>query len=515
MHWGCVDPALLAAVVHFSLFGALLGCLTGVAPGVHVNTLCLVLTSSLPVLLPVVDSAAALHGAEGAPLLVACIIMAAATSHSFLDFLPSTFLGAPDEEGVISALPGHRLLLQGRGLEAVAQAAAGSLIGGALAVTLCVPLLFVLGPPLSLYGAVDSLAPAVVVAATVLLVLSEKDGRVRAEIRVTRCAQAPSALSLVRPVPVDGEPVRMRGLIERSWRGCWIATPTGRWRLRGRCAGNVVEGVWEVRRVLWRGRSVALSLQAVSGLLGLVVMDRQLPLSDAFVGLDLSLMFPLLTGLFGVPALLSSSKGSIPEQDGVAGGPWVAPGVVGALAGVTVGWYPGITSTTGVILATSLRKRSRDDPARFITMASAVGTASAVFGVLALAVASKGRSGALLAVKEVMVTDLGAEQFSMLLIAVLVGCAVGHAALVRLGRLFTRKVAKVNVPRLNRTLLIMLVVLVIAFTGLPGLIVLAVATVLGLVPPAMGIGRVYLTGCLLLPTMLGVFGLRDELLALL
>ena len=32
-----------------------------------------------------------------------------AITHTFLDILPSTFLGAPNEENAISALPAHRL----------------------------------------------------------------------------------------------------------------------------------------------------------------------------------------------------------------------------------------------------------------------------------------------------------------------------------------------------------------------------------------------------------------------
>ena len=36
-----------------------------------------------------------------------------AITHTFIDFIPSIFLGAPDEDSVLSILPGHKLLLKG------------------------------------------------------------------------------------------------------------------------------------------------------------------------------------------------------------------------------------------------------------------------------------------------------------------------------------------------------------------------------------------------------------------
>jgi putative membrane protein len=506
-----VDLALLVALAYFSAFGALLGALTGITPGVHVNTLCLVLLSSLPAILPVASCAALWIGAsaESVPFLMACLIVSAAVSHSFLDFLPSIFLGAPDEDEAVSALPGHRLLLQGRGLEAVAHAAHGSLVGGSVAVLLSVFLYFVLGPPLNLYTFVDSFAPVAVVSAILLMVLSERKGTARAEVTVESYDRIPPSLDLARPVPVDGAKAVLQGRVEKDLLGAVIVTATGRWRLRGHVhSGTVrVEGHWRVRACRARGRALAALLILLSGLLGLTVMDGALPFEE-LSGLDLGLMFPLLTGLFGLPSLLASGQGGVPAQEEPVLRPRTSSGVLGALAGAAVGWFPGITSTAGVVLLTSLDRRS-DDPARFITMVSAVGTASAAFGLLALAVAFKGRSGALLAVKEVLGGDaLPFDQFPGLLLSVLIGCAIGYLLLLRLGRAFAQRVPRANVPLLNRTLLIMLVALVAAFTGVPGLIVLGTATLLGLVPTSLGVARIHLTGCLLLPVLMYLFGLR-------
>jgi TctA family transporter len=45
-------------------------------------------------------------------------------------------------------------------------------------------------------------------------------------------------------------------------------------------------------------------------------------------------------------------------------------------------------------------------------------------------------------------------------------------------------------------------------TGIPGLLLLVAATLIGLIPPRIGTDRVHLTGCLLVPITLYFFGLE-------
>ncbi len=97
------------------LVGALLGTFTGVTPGIHVNTI-----GELGVTNPVV-------------------LFSMGLVHTFLDVVPSTFLGIPDEGTALSVLPAHRLALRGRAMEVVRI----SLWASALAVIFFIPLSFV------------------------------------------------------------------------------------------------------------------------------------------------------------------------------------------------------------------------------------------------------------------------------------------------------------------------------------------------------------------------------------
>jgi putative membrane protein len=99
-----------------SVIGCLLGVFTGVTPGIHVNTICLLGLSVYPLL-----------GLDATSFAVAMISMA--VTHTFLDFIPAIFVGVPEEETALSVLPAHKMVLEGKAYEAVKITAYGSLLG--------------------------------------------------------------------------------------------------------------------------------------------------------------------------------------------------------------------------------------------------------------------------------------------------------------------------------------------------------------------------------------------------
>ncbi|HIH11304.1 TPA: hypothetical protein HA241_03880 [Candidatus Woesearchaeota archaeon] len=102
-----------------------IGIFTGLTPGIHVNLVSVLVVTSSPLLLQFTS-----------PPILAVFIIALALTHTFLDTLPSIYLGAPDEAKVLSVLPGHRMLLQGQGHAAVIYTLIGSLGSVVLGVAL-------------------------------------------------------------------------------------------------------------------------------------------------------------------------------------------------------------------------------------------------------------------------------------------------------------------------------------------------------------------------------------------
>ncbi|MFA5269458.1 MAG: tripartite tricarboxylate transporter permease [Methanoregula sp.] len=121
------------------LLGVILGTLSGIIPGVHVNTLAGVLLSLQAVLLSVLG-----------PVALAGTLFAALITHTFVDAVPSTFLGIPEADTSLAVLPAHALCLEGNGEEAVRIAALGSACAMVISVPVSV-LCFLLLPALQPY----------------------------------------------------------------------------------------------------------------------------------------------------------------------------------------------------------------------------------------------------------------------------------------------------------------------------------------------------------------------------
>ncbi len=110
--------------------GIILGAISGLTPGLHVNNFAAMLLATSSVLMSL----------SLAPYHVASIILAAAISQTFFDAIPAIFVGAPDSETILTVLPGHRMMLEGRGIEAVRLSAIGSAGSVIAALVLVFPL---------------------------------------------------------------------------------------------------------------------------------------------------------------------------------------------------------------------------------------------------------------------------------------------------------------------------------------------------------------------------------------
>lgn len=109
---------ILIAIIITLIIGIIVGVFTGLTPGIHINMVAALVLVSSPFLLRYFSA-----------LSLGVFIIAVGITHTFLDALPSIFLGAPDESTALGVLPGHRYLLRGNGLMAVKLFSIGSFLG--------------------------------------------------------------------------------------------------------------------------------------------------------------------------------------------------------------------------------------------------------------------------------------------------------------------------------------------------------------------------------------------------
>ena len=463
-------PILVLAVAVFTLLGVAAGVVTGLAPGLHVNNVALLLLASRAAFEALVLAAFPSAGPEELIAILSSFVMGAVVGHSFLDFVPSVYLGAPEEKTALSVLPGHRLLLAGEGHVAVRLAARGGIAGVAAAVALLLPLRLFLGSPVDAYERAKGFIAFLLVGIASLLILSER---------------------------------------ARS-----VKTRTGEERRTG--SRN-------------RQRGIAALLFVAAGLLGYAVLDTNLltawnwfPFGRSSADLGTLILFPLFTGLFGFATLLlsSSSRSVVPPQDLSAesrvAGRSVARGVLsGSVAGALVSWLPGLSSGAATALA-QLLSRGRGEGAspqslrEFMVALGSVSTATAVFTVAVLFIIDRARSGAAVAIRELNAGPVApwepATQMPALLVTLLVSAIVAalvaYPVTIACSRLAARRIHRVRYDLLARGVLAILAVLILVLAGAAGLMIAVVAGVLGLVPPLAGVKRVHLMGSLIVPVVL-------------
>ena len=116
---------LVLELLIFTLAGVAVGTFAGIIPGLHINNL-------LPAILPL---AAVID-----PFNVAILISSIAITQNFVSYVTSIFVGAPDEDTALTVLPGHRLLMEGRGFEAIKLTA----VSGLATLFISIALLFLL-----------------------------------------------------------------------------------------------------------------------------------------------------------------------------------------------------------------------------------------------------------------------------------------------------------------------------------------------------------------------------------
>ncbi|MEM3452408.1 MAG: tripartite tricarboxylate transporter permease [Candidatus Hadarchaeum sp.] len=139
----------------YVMAGVALGTLTGLILGLHVNNL-------TPILIAL---------AAGASREMVALIVAMSITNAFISYIPSTFLAAPEEGTELSVLPAHRLLLEGRGYQAIRLSATGCLGGVMLSAALALPFMPALGP---IYDLIKPLMHWLLLAVTGVMISLER-----------------------------------------------------------------------------------------------------------------------------------------------------------------------------------------------------------------------------------------------------------------------------------------------------------------------------------------------------
>jgi len=389
---------LLLAII----IGILCGIVTGLTPGIHINLISVLIVSMSSILLEYTSA-----------LFLATIIISMGVTHTFLDSIPSIFLGAPDTDTVMAVLPGHKLLFQGLGWDAVRLTVIGSL----LCLILCIAII-----PL---------------------------------------------LALVFPILYN---------LMKNYIGYLLIVMVGFIILK------------DSKRI-W-----AIVIFIFSGILGLIVLNSDISQP----------LFPMLSGMFGISALLISlfQKVEVPTQIAteyikIGKGEYMQSLVGGVFSGSFVALFPGIGAAQAAAMSTVFFKVKEYG---YLILVGGINTVNFIIALVTVYTLDKARNGAIVAVMEIITNIDLARLITFAAIALIVG-GIATILTLKIAKLFAFMIEEINYNMISGFILLFIIGLAFYFSGFIGLLVLFISTALGIIPQITGACRSNAMGCLLLPVI--------------
>ncbi len=388
--------------------GCLAGVVTGLTPGLHINLVALMLFSVSPILLGYTNVVA-----------VASFIIAMSITHTFTDFISATYLGAPADDTALAVLPAHRLLLEGRGHEAIRLTVIGSLL--CLIITIALSPLLIAVVPL-IFESLKNYVGWILLGVIILMIFREAT------------------------------------LDKKFW---------------------------------------AFAVVALSGILGLIVFNMP-NLKDP--------LLPMLSGLFGVSVLLLSltQEVSLPVQRATEAVKVKLSDMLKALgsgvfSGSLVSIFPGLGPAQAAVLASQLVGKL--EVYGYLILVGGINTVSMILSLITLFTIEKARNGSIIVVQQLL-QNIGADVLMLFFSVALVAGSIATFLTLKVSRIFSKIMNKVNYSLLSSIIITFIAAMVLYFSGLIGILILVVATLIGLVPNITQVSRSASMACLLMPIIL-------------
>jgi len=396
-------PQLLLAII----LGLTAGTITGIIPGIHINLIAILLLSISATLLNLTT-----------PLTLVIFITAMAITHTFVDYIPSIFLGAPDEDSILSVLPGHKLLLKGHGYAGIIFTLYGSL-SALLIILILTPIFTYLLPPI--YPYIQKIMPFLLILISAYLITSEKNKK------------------------------------------------------------------------LW-----ALVIFLLAGFLGIASLNLNIK----------EPLLPLLTGLFGASNLIISikQKTKIPEQKIIPlrkirlrKKSILKTSIASIIAAPFTAFLPGLGASQAALIGKEVAGEL--DSREFLFLLGAINTIVMGLSFIALYSIQKTRTGAAVAISKI-ISPVNPQILTYIIATIIISGIFAFFITIQIAKIISKRVHKIKYSKLSLLILSLLTILTIYFAGFLGLLVFIISASLGTFTILIGIKRMHLMGCLLIPTIL-------------
>lgn len=235
----------------------------------------------------------------------------------------------------------------------------------------------------------------------------------------------------------------------------------------------------------------------LSGILGLIVFNIP-SLKDP--------LLPMLSGLFGVCILLLSlsQKTSLPIQRTTEMIKVKAKDIAkaigsGVFSGSLVSIFPGLGPAQAAVLGTQMV--GKIGTYGYLILVGGINTVSMILSLITLYTIDKARNGSIIVVQQLL-QNINTDTLILFLAVALLAGGIATFLTLYISKVFSRIINKVNYSLLSISIICFVTAMVLYFSGWVGLLILIVATAIGLIPNIVDVSRSSSMACLLIPIIL-------------
>ena len=236
---------------------------------------------------------------------------------------------------------------------------------------------------------------------------------------------------------------------------------------------------------------------ALSGILGLIVLNMP-NIKDP--------LLPMLSGLFGVSVLFLSlsQKVILPIQRAtelikLRVKDTMKSLTSGVLSGSMVSIFPGLGPAQAAVISGQFFKRT--DTCSYLVLVGGINTVSMILSLITLFTIEKARNGSIIVVQQLM-QNIDLKILILFLSIALIAGGIATFLTLYISKVFSKIMNKVNYSILSLIIIIFIGMMALYFSGFVGLLILIVATAIGLVPNITNVSRSNSMACLLVPIIL-------------
>ena len=241
----------------------------------------------------------------------------------------------------------------------------------------------------------------------------------------------------------------------------------------------------------------AFAVVLLSGVLGLIVLNTP-NLKEP--------LLPMLSGLFGVSVLLLSlsHKTVLPIQRTTEMIKVKSKNLLKALgssvfSGSLVSIFPGLGPAQAAVVAGQITGKM--EVFSYLILVGGINTVSMILSLITLFTIEKARNGSIIVVQQLL-EKIDVNALILFLAVALIAGAIATFLTLYVSRIFSSVMNRMNYSALSILIIIFIFAMVSYFSGFVGLLILIVATFIGLIPNIVEVSRSNSMACLLLPIIL-------------